>query len=426
MPELEYTDATGAQKGVALARRGYKFAGYFDGESDAAAKYYNADGSSATNWDKTADTTLYAHWEQVTYPVMYNANGGDNAVLSMMSLVKFDEVWTPDNYYGKNGTQVFNVWNTESDGSGLVVRPDFEGLYDVFRDDGNIATLYAQFEAPTTLKTETVFAETSPFLGIPDTERGKITSIEFQSVKPKCTTPLVNIGTGSGVGSNNVFACVSADNTGLVIGQQEGVLMNPNSSHLFENLRSAPKMLGFADYTLNWDKVTDTSYMFASFGNSTKGSAVAIPEFPYNIAYKATNMSHMFDSFGANAGSATLTLPAFSAGSGAAVKDISYMFANFAANSTATAITLPDLPTNFGRQATTMSNMFANAAKGSTTGLTSDIKWNQTSFSAKPDTTDLFAGMNWGGKKLTVPNGNKSMYDLFNGVPSGAGNVGYF
>lgn len=42
---------------------GYTFEGFYDAASDGK-KYYNADGTSATKWDKqTTNTTLYAHWE---------------------------------------------------------------------------------------------------------------------------------------------------------------------------------------------------------------------------------------------------------------------------------------------------------------------------------------------------------------------------
>ena len=42
-------------------KTGYTFNGYFDATS-GGTKYYNADGTSAKNWDKTANTTLYAQW----------------------------------------------------------------------------------------------------------------------------------------------------------------------------------------------------------------------------------------------------------------------------------------------------------------------------------------------------------------------------
>ena len=44
-------------------RAGYTFTGYFENSGGTGTKYYNADGSSATNWDKENSTwTLYAGW----------------------------------------------------------------------------------------------------------------------------------------------------------------------------------------------------------------------------------------------------------------------------------------------------------------------------------------------------------------------------
>jgi hypothetical protein len=51
---------------------------YFDGYYDAASggtKYYNADLTSAKNWDKGADTTLFAHW--LTSAQKYNLGQDD-------------------------------------------------------------------------------------------------------------------------------------------------------------------------------------------------------------------------------------------------------------------------------------------------------------------------------------------------------------
>ncbi|MDL2295926.1 InlB B-repeat-containing protein, partial [Lachnospiraceae bacterium OttesenSCG-928-E19] len=43
----------------------YTFVGYFDAES-GGTQYYNADGTSAREWDQLADTNLYAQWSQCT------------------------------------------------------------------------------------------------------------------------------------------------------------------------------------------------------------------------------------------------------------------------------------------------------------------------------------------------------------------------
>ena len=56
-------------------RTGYTFQGYYDATS-GGTKYYNANGSSAKNWDKTAAATLYAQWSIVTYTISYDLKGG--------------------------------------------------------------------------------------------------------------------------------------------------------------------------------------------------------------------------------------------------------------------------------------------------------------------------------------------------------------
>ncbi|MCL2631442.1 MAG: leucine-rich repeat protein [Firmicutes bacterium] len=47
---------------TAPTRVGYVFAGYFCGQFGTGTKYYNANMTSATNWDQFNNTTLYAYW----------------------------------------------------------------------------------------------------------------------------------------------------------------------------------------------------------------------------------------------------------------------------------------------------------------------------------------------------------------------------
>jgi uncharacterized repeat protein (TIGR02543 family) len=56
-------------------RAGYTFQGYYDAATEGT-KYYNADGSSAKNWDKTAAANLYAQWSIVTYTISYDLKEG--------------------------------------------------------------------------------------------------------------------------------------------------------------------------------------------------------------------------------------------------------------------------------------------------------------------------------------------------------------
>ena len=63
-------------------RAGYTFKGYYDAATEGTL-YYNADGSSARAWNKTAAATLYARWEIINYTVAYNLDGGEVAVANL-------------------------------------------------------------------------------------------------------------------------------------------------------------------------------------------------------------------------------------------------------------------------------------------------------------------------------------------------------
>jgi uncharacterized repeat protein (TIGR02543 family) len=64
-------------------RTGYTFQGYYTEANGNGTQYYNANGNSAKNWDKSANTTLYAHWTVNTYTVtldMQSGTGGSTSV----------------------------------------------------------------------------------------------------------------------------------------------------------------------------------------------------------------------------------------------------------------------------------------------------------------------------------------------------------
>ena len=61
-------------------RAGYDFQGYFTANDGTGTQYYNADGTSAKDWDKEDATfTLYAHWKAKTYTVTLNNQGATTA-----------------------------------------------------------------------------------------------------------------------------------------------------------------------------------------------------------------------------------------------------------------------------------------------------------------------------------------------------------
>ena len=59
-----YDAALPQLKKVPTAQNGYAFMGYWDSKDGAGKQYYNADGTSAANWDKTANATLYAYFKK--------------------------------------------------------------------------------------------------------------------------------------------------------------------------------------------------------------------------------------------------------------------------------------------------------------------------------------------------------------------------
>jgi len=61
---------------TAPTRTGYTFGGFYDGEGGTGTRYYTDSMSSARNWDKTSNTTLYAKWTAKTSALTFNLNGG--------------------------------------------------------------------------------------------------------------------------------------------------------------------------------------------------------------------------------------------------------------------------------------------------------------------------------------------------------------
>ena len=134
------TYAAAMPKITVPTRTGYTFQGYFDATS-GGTKYYNADGTSARTWNKTANTTLYARWTANTYTVTLdrqNGTGGSASVTAtyaaaMPSMTKptrtgytFGGYYTEAKgagtiYYNANGSSVKN-WDKASNilGTGTI------------------------------------------------------------------------------------------------------------------------------------------------------------------------------------------------------------------------------------------------------------------------------------------------------------------
>ena len=103
-------------------RTGYTFAGYFD-QTTGGSPYYNADMSSAKNWDKTGADTLYAKWDASTCSVTFDANGGAFADSTTAKVIPqtYDQKYVlPSGVPSRNG-YTFASWNTQADGNGETI-----------------------------------------------------------------------------------------------------------------------------------------------------------------------------------------------------------------------------------------------------------------------------------------------------------------
>ena len=121
------------------ALAGYQFAGYYD-QAEGGTKYYNADGSSAINWNKAGDTTLYAHWTANSYQVIFNANGGSGS-MDAEKFVYGEEKQLSTNSFTKTG-YAFVGWTTEEI-AGDVIYADEASVSSLTKEQGGIVNLYA-------------------------------------------------------------------------------------------------------------------------------------------------------------------------------------------------------------------------------------------------------------------------------------------
>ena len=125
-------------------RNGYTFGGYYTAINGGGTKYYNANGSSAKNWDKTAATTLYAKWTANQSTITWNANGGSVTPASSTYTYDGDPVALPTPT--RTGYE-FNGWFTASTGGTRI-----SDVGKTNKPTSN-TTYYAQWKAKTYIVT---------------------------------------------------------------------------------------------------------------------------------------------------------------------------------------------------------------------------------------------------------------------------------
>ena len=124
-------------------RTGYVFTGYFDSANNGT-KYYNADLTSAKTWDKTSNTTLYAHWVGINYSVRFDGNGSTSGRMDNQAFVYATAQNLNANRFARTG-YTFVGWKTEADGSGTSYDNSASVNNLTAENDGTVV-LYAQWK----------------------------------------------------------------------------------------------------------------------------------------------------------------------------------------------------------------------------------------------------------------------------------------
>ena len=124
---------------------GHTFNGYFNKVSDGT-KYYNADGTSARNWDKANSATLYAQWTPYSYKLTLNGNGGTTA--NDQAVITISDSYTSNlklqNKPFTRAGYIFKGWSTTQNGN--VEYLDGENYSSLITSNPTSITLYAQWE----------------------------------------------------------------------------------------------------------------------------------------------------------------------------------------------------------------------------------------------------------------------------------------
>ena len=121
-------------------KTGYTFNGYFDAQT-GGTKYYNANGSSAKNWDKTSNTTLYAQWTPNTYTVTLDGQGATTAGSTSVTAT-YNAAMPSATMPAKTGYTFNGYYDAASDGTQYYKA---DGTSARAWDKAENTTLYAQW-----------------------------------------------------------------------------------------------------------------------------------------------------------------------------------------------------------------------------------------------------------------------------------------
>ena len=125
----------------APTRSGYIFRGYYTEPDGGGTKYYNADMTSANDWDIADNQTLYAKWIVPTFTITLDADGGSGGTSSVTVTFGSD---MPSATAPTKANYTFMGYFTAENGAGTqYYYPDMSSKRVWDDDTGLINTLYA-------------------------------------------------------------------------------------------------------------------------------------------------------------------------------------------------------------------------------------------------------------------------------------------
>ena len=134
---------------------GYTFEGYYD---SSGTKYYNANGTSARNWDKDSIATLNAKWTPYTYTLTLNGNDGittdEKTTIEITGSYKSD-LTLPSKPFTRSG-YIFKGWSTTK--TGEVTYSDEANYSSLITSDNISIAFYAQWEETIASNIKSTFA----------------------------------------------------------------------------------------------------------------------------------------------------------------------------------------------------------------------------------------------------------------------------
>ena len=127
---------------VIPARSGWTFGGYWSTTGENGVKYYNADGSSAHVWDRSANTTLWALWYRSSCTVTLGKNGGSNGNDTIV--VHYGQPMPRITPPTRSGYVFDGYWTTVNNGV-KYYNPDGSSARNWDKPDAQTATLWAKW-----------------------------------------------------------------------------------------------------------------------------------------------------------------------------------------------------------------------------------------------------------------------------------------